>query len=174
MDKKYTIGNVTAVLMIGTAALFDGIQFLLDLTVFLLPLSMFLTICSTIIFFLWFALAGVRFNQAAGRKLLIMIAMTVTELAPVINAIPAISAGVIGMVLQTRFEDAKRLAGGTVTPQTARATIRKMRMDELRRTREEAARMERLGHEEERLSAANDDAPEAANDNQESDSRITA
>lgn len=174
MDKKHTIGNLTAGLMIATAALLDGIQFLLNLTVFLLPLSIFLTICATIMFGLWFALAGVKYDRAAGRKLLIMIAMTVTELAPVINAIPAISAGVIGMVVQTRLEDLKANAGGKITPQTARAMVRKVRMDQMRQSRAGAAREERLGREEARLSAANDNSPQAANDDAAQSDRLAA
>lgn len=174
MDRKYTIGNLTAGLMVATAALLDGAQFLLNLTVFLLPLSIFLTFCSTIIFFLWFTLAGVRYDRGAGRKLLIMLAMTVTELAPVINMIPAISAGVIGMILQTRLEDARTAMGGKITPRTAQAMLRKQRMDQARQKRAAAAREERLGREEARLAAANDNAPEAANDNQEAASRTAA
>lgn len=174
MDRKHTIGNLSAGLMIGTAAILDGVQFLLNFTVFLLPLSIFLTFCSTIMFGLWFALAGVKYNQAAGRKLLIMIAMTVTELAPVINTIPAITAGVIGMIVQTRLEDLRASAGGKITPQTARAMVRKMRMNQLRQGREASARAERLGKEDARMVAANENTPSAANDNSPEEDRLAA
>ena len=54
--------------------------------------------------------------------------------------------------------------GGKITPQTAQAMVRKMRMDQMRLRRAGAAREERLGREEARLSAANDNGLEAAND----------
>ena len=174
MDKKHTIGNVTAGLMIVLAALFDGVQFLLNFTVLLLPLSLFLTFCATILFGLWFALAGVKYDQAAGRKLLIMIGTVVAELAPIINTIPAISAGVIGMVVQTRLEDIRANAGGKITPKTAQVVARKRRMDQMRQKREAAAREERESREGARLSATNDNGPQAANDNSAEQGRIAA
>lgn len=150
MDKKHTIGNVTALFMLLTAAALDGVQALLNMTVFLLPVSIFLTFCSFIIFFLWFALSGVKYNQNTAIKLLYLIGSTVAELAPIINTLPALSAGVIGMIVQTRLEDMRRDMGGKITPRTAQAMVRKMHMDQMRQQREAAAREGRMATEETR------------------------
>ena len=164
MDKKHTIGNVTAGLMIAFALLMDVIQGFLTLSIFLIPFSWFITIFSFTALWLWFVLAGVKYSgNAGGKRILIMIASIITELIPVINAIPAVTAGVIGTIGQTRLEDARRNSGGKVTPRTAEAMIRKMRMDQARRNREERARAERESMQASRH-PANDNHPEAAND----------
>jgi hypothetical protein len=112
---------------------------------------------------LWFMLSGVKYGGGkGGRKLLIMLASAVAELAPLINGLPALSAGVIGTVLQTRLEDARRNAGGKVTPKTAQAVARKMRMQQAVQARQDAARGERETAQQARHSPANDNEREAA------------
>lgn len=161
MGKARRIGNVTAGLMVAVAALFDVAQGFLTFTVLLLPLSILVTFFSLTIFFLWFALLDVKYvGSGGGRKLLTMVAMTVTELAPVINALPATTAGVIGIIVQTRIEDARANTGGAVTPRTAMAALRLEKMRRARASREDAAREAREGAQEARH------APIAANDNQ--------
>lgn len=159
MEKKHTIGNVTAGFMIAVALLMDALQGLFTLLVILIPLSWFVTFLSLIIFFLWFALMGVKYTgSAGGRKLLTMLAMSIAELVPVVNALPATTAGVIGVIVQTRIEDARRNMGGKVPTSTAAAYAR-MRRAQQSRARQDAAREER---EETQLArhAANDNSPE--------------
>ena len=160
MEQKHTIGNVTAGLMIAVALLMDALQGLFTLLVFLIPLSWFVTILSIIIFFLWFAIMGVKFGAGdGGRKLLTMLAAAVAEFAPLINALPATTAGVIGVIAQTRIEDARRNAGKKVTPNTAIAYARTRRMQQSR-ARQDAAREEREETQDARHAPANDNAPE--------------
>ena len=160
MEKKHTVGNVTAGLMLAAALLFDGLQFLLTLSVLLLPLSLFLTFLSMTMFFLWFALLGVKYTgSGGGRKLLVMLAASVAELVPVVNALPAVTAGVVGVIVQTRIEDARRQQGGKVTPRTAMAQARLMRMRQARAQREANAREGREAAQEARHAPANDNEP---------------
>jgi hypothetical protein len=141
MDKKHTVGNVTAGLMIAVALLCDGLQFLLTLSVLLLPLSIFVTVTCVTMFFLWFALLGVKYtDHGGGKKLLTMLAASVAELVPVVNALPAVTAGVLGVIVQTRIEDARRQSGGKVTPRTAMAYARLRKMQQARTQREASAR----------------------------------
>lgn len=152
--------------MIVVALLIDGIQFLLSLTVLLLPFSLFFTFLAAAGFGIWFALCGVKYTSGGGKKLLTGLAATVTELVPVINAIPATSAGVIAIIVQTRIEDARASVGGKVTPRTAMAQARQQRMRASRANRESSAREGREEVQNARHSEpANDNAPEAANDN---------
>ena len=157
MEKKHTIGNVTAGFMITVALLMDGVQFLLTLSVLLVPLSWLVTFFSIILFWLWFVLSGVKYSGTnGGKRLLIMLGTAVAELVPFINALPAITAGVIGTIVQTRLEDARRNAGGKVTPRTAMAMARRARMQQAARTRQDAARGDRENAQQARHAPTND------------------
>ena len=164
MGRKHTIGNIAAGLLIALAVVFDGIQALLTVSVFLLPFSVFFTFLSTITFFICFALLGVSYSGRHGAtRMLTMIAMTVAELAPVINAIPATTAGVAALILMTRFEDAKKTLSGP--PQPSKNVLRQMRLQQTRQARAQIAHEEYL--------AANDNF-QAANDNFEEESERRA
>lgn len=153
MEKKHTIGTVTAGFMVGMALLVDLLQGLFIVSVLLLPFSVFLTFLSLSVFFLWFALMGVKYGGGdGGRKLLTMLAMSVVEIAPIVNGLPGTTAGVLGIIIQTRIEDARRGAGGKVTPRTAASAVRLERMRRNRQARESAARAERDNATEERHS----------------------
>jgi len=157
MENKQKIGNVTAGLMIATALLVDGVQALLTFSVLLLPLSVLITFMSATMFFLWFALSGVKYtDKGGGKKLLLMLASTIAELVPVINALPATTAGVIGVIVQTRIEDARAGTQGKVTPHTAMAAARLERMRAARATRADSAREGREESQQARHSPAND------------------
>lgn len=158
MEKKHTVGNVTAGFMIAGALLIDGLQALMTFTVLLLPLSIFLTFFAAIGFGLWFALMGVKYiGNDGGKKLLTALAATIAELAPVINVIPATTAGVIGIIVQTRIEDARKSMGRKVTPRTIMANAR-LRQMQRSRARQDAAREGRESAQETRH--ANDNVRE--------------
>lgn len=161
MDKKHTIGNVSAGFMIVLALLMDALQALFTVSVLLIPLSWLVTFLSLSIFFIWFALAGVKYTgSAGGRKLLTMLAASVAELVPVVNALPATTAGVIGIIVQTRIEDVRKNAGGRITPNTGQAYARLRRMQQSR-ARQDRARAEREEAQQARHTPANDnEAPE--------------
>ncbi len=151
MEKKHTIGTFTAGLMVGLAILVDLLQGFFIISVLFLPFSIFLTFLSLSVFFLWFALMGVKYGGGdGGRKLLTMLAMSVVEIAPIINGLPGTTAGVLGIIIQTRIEDARRNRGGKTTPRTAAAAVRLERMRRSRQARESAARTERDSVEQER------------------------
>ncbi|MDB5264978.1 MAG: hypothetical protein JWN64_549 [Parcubacteria group bacterium] len=124
MKKKYRIGGTAAGFMIGTAILFDAIQFLLTLTVIGSLVTFLVTILATIVFALWFALLGESiFKQNAAKKALISMASVITELVPVIDALPAITLGVVALIAQSRSEDRKG-KGAEMDPIKARAAAR--------------------------------------------------
>lgn len=153
-------------MMIVTALLVDGVQALLTFSVLLLPLSVLITFMAAAMFFLWFALSGVRYvGNDGGKKLLVALGSTVAELVPVVNALPVTTAGVIGIIVQTRIEDARANAGGKVTPRTAMATARLQKMQAARASRTDSAREGREQAQQARHTPANDNAPSAANDN---------
>jgi hypothetical protein len=111
MARPYRIGGVTAGLMIGTAIAFDAVQGLLTLTVVGSLLSFLVTIVAGIIFALWFMFNGVSiFGQNAAKKALISLSSFVVELVPLIDALPAITFGVVALIAQARTEDMKKNA----------------------------------------------------------------
>lgn len=151
MGRKHTIGNVAAGLLIALAVVFDGIQALLTVSVFLLPFSVFFTFLSIITFFICFALLGVSYSGRHGAtRILTMVAMSVAELAPVINALPATTAGVAALILTTRIEDVKKTLSGP--PQPSPTTLRRQRLAAARQARALAAQEEQQ--------AANDNVQE--------------
>ncbi|MES2668469.1 MAG: hypothetical protein V4644_02160 [Patescibacteria group bacterium] len=174
MAGSHKVGNITAGLMVALALLIDGVQFLLSLTVLLLPLSIFVTFIGFVTFGLWFALCGVNYMSGGGKKLLTGLAATVTELIPVINAVPATTLGVVAIIAQTRIEDAREHAGKKVSPRTAMAAARLQKMRAARSDRAAASREARENAEEARLAAANDNRPRSANDNASRDDTRSA
>lgn len=141
MDKKYTIGNVTAGLMIVLALIVDGLQILLTLTVLLIPLSLLLTFFSVVGFSVWFFLLGAYKGKGAEKKVLTSLAASVVEIVPVLSAIPAATAGVVINIALSRMDDLKRRIGDD--PQKIVALARLRRMQAARREREAAARQSR-------------------------------
>lgn len=124
MQKKWTIGPITAGFQILLALIVDGLQFLLTVSVVFLPISVVLSFFSMTVFFLWFALCGVKYNGGkGGARLMIMLATTVAELAPVISAIPATTLGVIGVISLTYAEDILRHKKGGGGSQKARQRL---------------------------------------------------
>lgn len=160
--------------MILLALIVDGLQFFLTGLLILIPVSFFVTILSLISFGVWFAVCGVNYFSGGGKKFLTVVATTITELAPLITAIPATTAGVVGIILQTRIEDAREGAGNKVTSRTAAAAVRLERMKNSRATRASSARQERDGTQQARHAPSNDNAPVAANDNTISSGREAA
>ncbi len=141
MDKKYTIGNVTAGLMIVLALIVDGLQILLTLTGFLIPLSLLLTFFSVVGFSVWFFMLGAYKGKGAEKKVLTSLAASVAEIVPILNAFPATTAGVVINIALSRIDDLKRRIGDD--PQKIVALARLRRMQAARREREAAARQSR-------------------------------
>lgn len=98
---KQEIGIITSIALVGVALIFDGIQALLTLSVFLIPVAWFMSALAWIIFLLWFLYLGVSyFDKGGALRLLTALAAIVTELLPIINALPGLTIGVVALIVQ--------------------------------------------------------------------------
>jgi hypothetical protein len=111
-----------AILMVGVALIFDAIQFVLLYfnallgagTVIDFVVSSVVTFWASAIFWVWFKWKGVNyFDKNAAKKMLIMFGSFIVELVPLLDAIPAITAGVIALIIQTRIEDTQKTQAST-------------------------------------------------------------
>lgn len=100
--------------MITVAFLFDAAQFI-ALFLNVLPglgvaVGWYIAILGQCLFFVWFLMAGV-WGGPAGKGMLerifITLGMTVPEWVPLLQAIPALTMGVIVMIVLSRMEDEK-------------------------------------------------------------------
>lgn len=110
--RKYRIKMVVTISMISIAVFFDGLQFLATFLNVIPGLGVmvgwFLGALAEIGFAVWFLLLGAW--QGPGGKgyavrLLIMMGTVITELAPLIQALPAITLGVLALIFVVRAED---------------------------------------------------------------------
>ncbi len=95
--------------MIAIAVLIDGVQALLALTVFASILGSFITFVAGFGFWLWFTILGVKYDS---KKALTGLGSVVAELVPLLNALPAMTAGVVITIILDRLE-AKKPKYGT-------------------------------------------------------------
>lgn len=151
------IGNVTAGAIIATALVIDGIQFLLTLTVVGSVIAAVMTFLAGFGFWLWFSILGVKYlGKEGNKKLLISLTAFITELIPIVDALPATTAGVILIIIQTRIEDARTNAGKKATHRTMLATARAQKMRAARAQRADAARASREEAQQARHASADD------------------
>lgn len=165
--KKHKIGNVTAIFMLLLAAIADGLQFLLTLSVLLIPLSLLLTFLCGVGFALWFLILGAYSGKGAEKKILTSLISSVAELIPLINAVPAITAGVLINIALSRLDDA-HISLAKPDPKKMVAAARSARMQTARSQLRSRAQQGRAETQEERHAPANDNQRQvrAANDNQ--------
>lgn len=111
--RKARIGTLLALLMITVAVIFDGVQFVATF-LHVIPVvgnaaafivTWYVGIVAQFIFFLWFTLLGASTNRNLGLRMLVYISTFVSELVPLINALPAITLGVIALILLSRAEE---------------------------------------------------------------------
>lgn len=109
-EKKQRISTLTAMLMIALAIFFDLLQIAGSFFIPLLGLG--LVICwavsfiSFVTFGLWFAFQGVNpGDKNFAVRMLIYMSSVIVELTPFIDALPAITLGVIALIVLTRAED---------------------------------------------------------------------
>ena len=103
------IGNVVAGLMIGIAGLMDGLQFLINFIPILGQLiSLFISFFLLAGFGIWFLLLGVNYfsGRKAGIKIVASLGSVIGEIVPLVSALPILTAGVIGVIIASRLEDA--------------------------------------------------------------------
>lgn len=134
MENKRTIGNVTAGIMIAFALIADGLQFLFTLSVVLIPLSLLLTFFTSTGFILWFFILGAYRGKGAEKRVLISAISSIIELVPIINAIPAVTAGVIVNIVLSRAKDLEKRIGTDPKKAAALARLRKMQAARAART----------------------------------------
>ncbi len=136
--KEHRVGNGAAGAMLALALVIDGLQFILTLSVVGSIVASVIAAISAFCFWLWFALLGVKYlGQNGSRKMFIALAASVAELVPFINALPATTIGVLGIIIDSRIEDARTAAGKKVTARTVEASARLARMRAARRARAE-------------------------------------
>ncbi len=153
------IGNVTAGAIIAIALIIDGLQFLLTLTVVGSIIAAAMTFLAGFGFWLWFSILGVKYMGKEGnKKLLISLTAFITELIPIVDALPATTLGVVLIIIQTRIEDARANAGKKVTQRTALAAVRSQKMQAARAQRADAARASREEAQQARHAPANETA----------------
>jgi len=112
---KARIGNVNAGLMVGAALLFDLLQFVFSFfhiipvvgNAVALIVAWYIAAFALVVFGVWFALCGVNYftGKRSAQKLLTAFSAVIIELVPFVNALPAITGGVIAMIIATRIED---------------------------------------------------------------------
>lgn len=126
VSRPHKISNVTAGFMLAIAVIFDGIQGLLTLTIFGALFSWFFTFLALVIFGVWFAILGINYfsGRAAGLKIASVFGSAIAEMVPFINGLPAITAGVAGIIVSSRLEEkgAPRQAANDNAPHNHRNT----------------------------------------------------
>lgn len=95
--KESKISDTTAALMIGTAVILDLIS--------IIPVvgQAFASVGSFVIFLIWFLILGLPL--VTPKKLLTTLSAYIIEFIPAISALPAITVGVILMIVLTRAEE---------------------------------------------------------------------
>jgi|GEM_PF-6830794 len=109
-NTQIRINFLWAFFLVGVALLIDALQGLLDLLGTIIPglfiVPWFMSGAAFILFFLWFKLLHVNYlDRNASTKLFIMLASAVVELVPLVNMIPAITLGVVSLIVVSRMED---------------------------------------------------------------------
>lgn len=131
------ISGVTAFFMVLVAASIDGLQFVLAFVPGLDVVADFmLGALAAMIFGVWFAIVGVNYfsGKKAGQKIAALFGTSITELIPLLDALPALTIGVITIIVQTRAEDA---GAGSTSP----SKIRSLTQLRARRAAEREARI---------------------------------
>jgi len=150
------IGALTAGLLFGIAGLLDIIQFFVTFIPFVdVILDWFIAVIGLITFGIWFAMLDVNYFQGkkAAGKIAAVFGTAIVEMVPILDALPAITLGVLTVVFLTWNEDkaeAQRIAEEEEAQHVAPDTRPYARRDEgviqaqQRRDAEIAANKERI------------------------------
>lgn len=113
---KIRVGSWMTALLVSAALLIDLLQFLVSFlhvvpwigNAIAFVVGTFLSFVAYISFGVWFALLGINYfaGKRAALKILTILATFGIELVPLLNMFPAITAGVITMIIVSRMEDA--------------------------------------------------------------------
>jgi len=105
---QYRVGSFATGFSIVIALLFDCLQFILNfIPVMGQVVSWFITFFAFSIFTVFFALLGVNYfsGKKASAKIISFLSSAVIELVPIVNALPAMTLGIIGILVAVRYED---------------------------------------------------------------------
>ena len=108
----YRIGTVTMIFMLGFAIIADLLQFFLTLTVVLALGSYLVTFLAETILFIWLLLLRVSYfgGKNASKNLVAVGASLITEMIPIIDAVPAITAATAYVIWNSRKEDREKFS----------------------------------------------------------------
>lgn len=107
-EKRQRISSIIATLMIGTAVVFDLVQFLLNFIPFVGWIATSLiSVFAWLTFFTWFKLNGVSFlsGKTTVLKIASIFGVSILEIFPILNDLPAWIAYIVIMIFIVRAED---------------------------------------------------------------------
>lgn len=109
MQEKKGLNNTTTWLMIGTAIFFDALQALLTF----IFMGWLVSVFASLTFWLWFRLHGISFMKP--KRLLTFGGASLVELVPFLSIIPAWTAAVAYLALETKvMAVAGKIPGGQI------------------------------------------------------------
>lgn len=103
---KQRIDWITAILMIWLALFYDGIQFLLNFIPIIgnILSSLLIGLWAWLSFYIWFKIKGVSFSKPS--RSITLFGAGITEMVPLLNALPAWTLAVLILIATTKAEDA--------------------------------------------------------------------
>ena len=104
--ERHRIGKLEGVSMVSIALLFDGLQALFTFLLIGLLVNWIFTFLAWLLFYIWFRINDVGFFDTGVRKLITLFASVLIELIPGVNAIPAITLGLVILLIIVNSEDA--------------------------------------------------------------------
>ncbi|CAN5709650.1 hypothetical protein BH11PAT2_BH11PAT2_08620 [soil metagenome] len=122
-EVRRKVSNLNAVGIITIALILDAFQFLLSLTVIGALFDVFVAMVAWIIFFVWFFLMDIKYlsGKKSMTKILSVFGSLGIEAIPVVDDLPGLTVGVIGVIWSSRKEEAqqkKLVAANDNEPQT--------------------------------------------------------
>jgi hypothetical protein len=124
---KHRVGNVAMMLMLMASILLDGVQILLQfIPIIGQIISLLLGVLAAVFFALWFMLLGVNYfsGKKAGVKLAAVFSSVIVEIIPIVDALPAISFGVLAVIMASRSEDKRNARKEGASTPTSRTRFR--------------------------------------------------
>lgn len=102
---KQRVDWITAILMIWLALFYDGTQFLLNFIPVIgnMLSSLLIGLWAWLSFYIWFKIKGVSFSKPT--RSITLFGAGITEMVPILNALPAWTLAVLILIATTKAED---------------------------------------------------------------------
>jgi hypothetical protein len=107
---KERISKVMGGMLIITALSIDAFQALLNILIIGEVFSTVISVCADTLFVVWFWMLGVSFTKSP-KAFFSMAGQAVVGLIPVLNTLPELTLGIIGVVVFTRIVDKSNSLG---------------------------------------------------------------